>query len=246
MRIVAPAFQGAKKLDQACLAQPGEEMLRWTSPGLQAEPEHGREVADRIARVAVQHELGPRRRARGEIEQQRIVGRRRAVGREIARRDFSSSAKSRQPGGALADRDAHGVLAAAGEFVGLGAVGDDEAGASAREAVVDVRAAELRRRGDHDEAELHRRQRRDPQRRNVAEHQQQPVAALGAERAQAVGDARGGLGKFGESVGLDVVAENFQRRRAAVSPLASSASNQSSAQLKRSSFGQSKRALAAE
>src|SRR5690349_18817631 len=31
---VAPAFHGAKKQLQACLAQPGEEMLRWTSPGL--------------------------------------------------------------------------------------------------------------------------------------------------------------------------------------------------------------------
>src|SRR5579872_2367686 len=30
---VAPAFQGAKKQLQACLAQPGEEILRWTSPG---------------------------------------------------------------------------------------------------------------------------------------------------------------------------------------------------------------------
>ena len=30
---VAPAFQGANKQLQACLAQPGEEMLRCTSPG---------------------------------------------------------------------------------------------------------------------------------------------------------------------------------------------------------------------
>src|ERR1700722_3328246 len=30
---VAPAFQGANRQLQACLAQPGEEMLRWTSPG---------------------------------------------------------------------------------------------------------------------------------------------------------------------------------------------------------------------
>src|SRR5260370_26823570 len=30
---VAPAFQGAKKQLQACLAQPGEEIFRWISPG---------------------------------------------------------------------------------------------------------------------------------------------------------------------------------------------------------------------
>ena len=31
--IVASEIHGAKKHDQACLAQPGEEMLRCTSPG---------------------------------------------------------------------------------------------------------------------------------------------------------------------------------------------------------------------
>src|SRR5689334_25437291 len=34
MKTVASAFHGAKRLDQACLAQPGEEMFRCTSPGL--------------------------------------------------------------------------------------------------------------------------------------------------------------------------------------------------------------------
>ena len=34
MKTVASAFHGAKRFDQACLAQPGEEMFRWTSPGL--------------------------------------------------------------------------------------------------------------------------------------------------------------------------------------------------------------------
>ena len=178
--------------------------------GPQAEAEHGREVADRIARVAVQHQLRPRRRARGEIEQQRIVGPRRAIGREIGA-VLQQVGVVEPAGRRAANRDAHGVLAAADEFVDLGAIGDDKAGASARETVVDVGAAELRRRGDHDEAELHRRQRRDPQRRDVAEHQQQPVAALGAERAQAVGEPRGGLGELGEGVGLRRVAENCQR-----------------------------------
>src|ERR1700729_83900 len=30
---VAPAFHGANRQLQACLAQPGEEILRWISPG---------------------------------------------------------------------------------------------------------------------------------------------------------------------------------------------------------------------
>ena len=33
MSTVACAFHGANRLDQACLAQPGEEMFRCTSPG---------------------------------------------------------------------------------------------------------------------------------------------------------------------------------------------------------------------
>ena len=33
IKTVAPAFQGAKRQDQACLAQPGEEIFKCTSPG---------------------------------------------------------------------------------------------------------------------------------------------------------------------------------------------------------------------
>src|SRR2546429_7882023 len=34
MKTVASAFHGANRFDQACLAQPGEEMVRCTPPGL--------------------------------------------------------------------------------------------------------------------------------------------------------------------------------------------------------------------
>ena len=33
MNTVAAAFHGANTHDQACFAQPGDEMFRWTSPG---------------------------------------------------------------------------------------------------------------------------------------------------------------------------------------------------------------------
>src|SRR5699024_8083192 len=33
MNTQEPAIHGVNTLDQACLAQPGEETLRWTSPG---------------------------------------------------------------------------------------------------------------------------------------------------------------------------------------------------------------------
>ena len=52
----------------------------------QAYPVHGGEVADRVALMAVQHQLGPGGGARGEIKQQRIGGQRLAVRRKGRRR----------------------------------------------------------------------------------------------------------------------------------------------------------------
>src|ERR1700738_1042509 len=62
---VAPAFQGAKKQLQACLAQPGEEM--------QPEPVHRRQPADGVAALAVPHQFWFRGGAGGEIQQHRVV-----------------------------------------------------------------------------------------------------------------------------------------------------------------------------
>ena len=78
----APYF--CKKLDPSRfdLAEPvaGPTVAR-----LQSDPEHRRQVADRIALVRVQHELGLGCRAGGEVQQQRIGCVRRAVGRERGR-----------------------------------------------------------------------------------------------------------------------------------------------------------------
>jgi hypothetical protein len=49
---------------------------------LQADPVHGRQVADRVALLAVQHQLRFRGGAGGEVQQQRVGGARHAVGRE--------------------------------------------------------------------------------------------------------------------------------------------------------------------
>ena len=53
---------------------------------LQADPVHGDQVADRIALVAVLHQLRPRRGAGGEIQQHRIGGPRLAIWRRSAHR----------------------------------------------------------------------------------------------------------------------------------------------------------------
>ncbi len=55
-------------------------------------------MTDWIALMAVQHELRLRRRARGEIEQQRIVGARVAIGRKFRGRFVSGPHSESQPG----------------------------------------------------------------------------------------------------------------------------------------------------
>ena len=184
--------------------------------GLQAEPVHGRQMADRIARVRVQHQLRLRRGAGSEIEQQRVARPRRRVRLEMRARphELGPVAPARRR---AADGDTRQQAGAAPlELRRGGRLGDDEAHAAARQPVIDVGVVELRRRRDDHQAELHRRQQRDPQRRDIAEHQQQPVAALGAERAQAVGDPRRSLRQFGEGIGLGPLAEQRQRRPRAV------------------------------
>ena len=69
-----------------------------------------------------------------------------------------------------------------------------------------------RGRRDHHGAKLHRRQHHLPQRHDVAEHQQDALAALHAECAQTVGDAVGALGQFGEGRGGGAVADDRQRQ----------------------------------
>ena len=63
----------------------------------QPEPIHRRQVADRIALMAVQHELRRRRGAGGEIEQHRIVRPRLAVRRKIRGRLISTHRRQSSP-----------------------------------------------------------------------------------------------------------------------------------------------------
>ena len=156
--------------------------------GTQAEPIHGRQMPDRIALMTVQHELGRRRGAGGEIKKERIVGAGFAVGRELRRRVVAFFV--RHPAGRrAADGDACVIAGQLGEFRRDVGGGDDVAHAAAREAVGKVVAREQHgRRHDH-RAELHRRQHAFPERGDIAEHEQNTVAAAHAESAQRVGDA---------------------------------------------------------
>ena len=163
----------------------------------QADPVHGREVADRVALVRVQHELGLGGRARGEIEQQRVVHGGRAVGGED--RVVAVGLLEGDPaGGGAADADAAVVARQIREFRRVARTGDDVAHVAALQAVAQVVGRQQRRRRDHDHPHLDGRQHEVPERHLVAEHHQQPVAAPHPDRAHEVGHPVGALRHLGE------------------------------------------------
>ncbi len=73
------------------------------------------------------------------------------------------------------------------------------AGSAAIEAVDEIIARQQRRRRDHDGAQFHRRQHHLPQRHDIAEHQQDAVAAPDPERPQMVRDPVRPLGYLGKA-----------------------------------------------
>ena len=160
-KMVAPAFHGAKKLLQACFAQPGELMFQCTSPSLQSDPVHRGEVADRVADWCVcSTSLRLRRRAGREVEEQ--AGRRRAsphrarnpvaprgvvVGDAIPRRGSPTTIRVKAP-------------VTSSNFDGAGSDGDDVARSPPRSMRSCRSAARQQRRGRaEDGAELHRGER---------------------------------------------------------------------------------------
>ncbi|MCY1347415.1 hypothetical protein D9M69_335220 [compost metagenome] len=181
--------------------------------GLQADPVHGGKVADRVALVAVQHQLGLGGGAGGEVEQQRIGGQGDAVRLEFAGAGEGvgvvDPARHRLP-----DADTGVVARQAVELRGIGAAGDDVADPAAVEAVAQVFGGEQGGGGDDHRADLERAQHDLPERHFVAEHQQDALAALHAELAQVVGDAVGAAGQVLEAVALlaALVADDPERR----------------------------------
>ena len=176
--------------------------------GLEAEPVHGREVPDRVARVGVHDELGARGRAGGEIEQHRVVGIGRAVGlEELAAEKHGVTAPARRGD---ADRDAHDALPKPGEFLRIRPVRDQKFRMAPLQPVGDVGWPKRRHRRDQHEAELHRSQHRRPQFGDHAEHHQKAVATPGAERAQAIGETRRFDAQILEGPRLDAIADDLQ------------------------------------
>ena len=152
---------------------------------LQPEPEHRRQRADRIAALAVPHQFWFCGGARGEIEQHRVIGMGRAVRRKVFRR--IRRLFERKPAvvlGRRTDHDADQIVAAeAGKLRDLILRGHHHPRLAAIEPVAQFVGRKQRGGGDHDHAEFHRRQHGLPQRRDIAEQQQQMITALHALRA---------------------------------------------------------------
>ncbi len=176
---------------------------------LQADPVHRDQVADRVALVTVLDQLGARCRAGGEIQQQRIGGLGRPVRRE-AGRALRQRVVAVPSGGRLAQRDARHRGIEPGEFRRVRGVGDQVADPAALEPVLQIVLCQQRRRRDHHRAELHRRQHHLPQRHDIAEHQQDALAALDAQRTQSVGDTVRTDRQLGEGCRRGAVADDLQ------------------------------------
>ena len=96
------------------------------------------------------------------------------------------------------DRDAPEAGGKLAELAGLGRGGDHRADPAAGDAVGQIRRTQQGRGGDHDRAQLHRRQHGLPKGYDIAQHQQDALAAPDAEAPQVIGDLVRAPAEIGE------------------------------------------------
>jgi hypothetical protein len=168
-------------------------------------------MSDRVRRVGVLDQLGLRRGAGREVQQQRVRRLRRTIGREVRRRVVGLG--ERAP---AVDRIAHGDPGDVdiGELVHRRGGHDDVPCRAADHPVAGVRATQQRRRRDEHRTELDRCEDRLPQLHLVAEHEDDPVAAAHTLRAEPIGDLVGSAGHLRERDPLlgTVLLDDPQRR----------------------------------
>jgi hypothetical protein len=96
------------------------------------------------------------------------------------------------------DRDAPEAGGKLAELAGLGRGGDHRADPAAGDAIGQIRRTQQGRGGDHDRAQLHRRQHGLPKGYDIAQHQQDALAAPDAEAPQVIGDLVRAPAEIGE------------------------------------------------
>ena len=147
------------------------------------------------------HQLGLRGRSRCEVQEHRLIGRRRGpeARKRIGLVTFLEAAPSAE---CAPDRDAQRRPRQAFEFGRPRVVGKHRAHAAPGEAVLEIRPLQKRsRRNDH-RAQLDRRQHGFPKSRHVAQHKEQSVSRQDPLILQPVGHLVGSACKCGEGQGL--------------------------------------------
>jgi len=175
----------------------------------QPDPVQGREVADGVAHVGVQHHLRFRRGTGREVQEERVLAARLSVRREIggAIGIIGEPARTRRAHG-----DA-GVVPRHSVELRSALRRDDVPDAAAVHPVLEVLGAQQRRGGAEDGAELHGGEGDFPQLGDVAEHDEDPVAATDALLAEEVGHAVRPVAHLREGVrlGRAVVCDDVER-----------------------------------
>ena len=174
--------------------------------GFHPDPEHGGQVAHRVGGVRVLHELGLGGGARGEVEQQGLVGPGRRVRGEVLAPRPAESAYCRAallvaalPRRRVADFDQRVVARDLGELADIGASDGGPVRAAALHPVLQVRRPHQRGGGDHDDAQLDAGEHQFPEFHLVAEHDDHAVTAPHTLAAQPVGHLGGAPGQVREA-----------------------------------------------
>ena len=182
---------GRKEARPGMLRPPRRAQIQVYVPGLQSQPVHGREMPDRVADVRVRDQFRARGRARGEIQQQQLVGT--GARRRKARRRSRGVRKRDPPRDLSADGDAQRRPRQARESRAERCLGDDRLDASALETIAQIPTLQQRGRRNHHHAQTDRRQHRLPQRHAVRQHHQQAITAAEAEGGEEAGNLRRAL-----------------------------------------------------
>ena len=173
---------GREQARPGVLRPPGRAEIQVHVPGLEAQPVHGRQMPDRIARLRVRDQLRPCGGTGGEVQEQQLIGARPRGVEPIA--GLVRAVVVGPARGARSHGDTHRRAGQSREAPRELRVGHDPLDPPALYPIAQIVALEERRRGNHDCAEPDRGEHRFPQRHAVGQHDEESVALLEALRVE--------------------------------------------------------------